>query len=39
MRKWNEVIDRAIAAYKSGDYVYLYGAKNVRLTSEAQIRG
>lgn len=37
-RKWNDVIDRAIAAYKSGDYVYLYGAKNVRLTSEAQIR-
>lgn len=37
-RKWNDVVDRAIQAYRSGDYVYLYGAKNVRLTSEAQIR-
>lgn len=37
-RPWNNVIDRAIEAYKSGEYVYLYGAKNVRLTSEAQIR-
>lgn len=37
-RKWTEVVDRAIQAYRSGDYVYLYGAKNVRLTSEAQIR-
>lgn len=38
MQKWNEVINKAIAAYKSGEYVYLYGAKNVKLTSEAQIR-
>ena len=38
-RPWKEVEDRAIAAYRSNDYVYLYGAKNVRLTSEAQIRG
>ena len=37
-RKWNDVVDRAIAAYRSHDYVYLYGAKNARLTSEAQIR-
>lgn len=37
-RKWSEAIDRGIEAYRSGEYVYLYGAKNVRLTSEAQIR-
>ena len=37
-RLWSNVIDRAIEAYKSGEYVYLYGAKNVLLTSEAQIR-
>lgn len=37
-RKWNEVVDNAIKAFRSNDYVYLYGAKNVRLTSEAQIR-
>ena len=37
-RKWNDVVDRAINAFRTGDYVYLYGAKNVRLTSEAQIR-
>lgn len=38
MRKWSEAVDNAIRAYKSGDYVYLYGAKDVLLTSEAQIR-
>lgn len=37
-RNWKDVIDRAISAFRSGEYVYLYGAKNVRLTSEAQIR-
>lgn len=37
-RDWKNVVDRAIAAYRSGEYVYIYGAKNVRLTSEAQIR-
>lgn len=37
-RKWSEAIDRGIAAYRTKDYVYIYGAKNVRLTSEAQIR-
>lgn len=37
-RKWNEVVDRATTAFRSGEYVYLYGSKNVRLTSEAQIR-
>ena len=37
-RRWDDVVNRAIAAYRSKDYVYLYGAKNVRLTSEAQIR-
>lgn len=37
-RKWSTVCDNAIAAFRSQDYVYLYGAKNVRLTSEAQIR-
>lgn len=36
--KWNEAVDRGIAAYRSGQYVYLYGCKNVLLTSEAQIR-
>jgi len=36
--KWNDVVDRAIAAFKSCNYVYLYGAKNVKLTSEEQIR-
>lgn len=39
MKKWYEVPDRAIEMFLTGDYVYLYGAKNVRLTSEAQIRG
>lgn len=38
IRYWDDVVDRAIMAYESHDYVYLYGAKNVRLTSEAQIR-
>lgn len=37
-RKWSEAIDIGIEAYRSGEYVYLYGAKNVRLESEAQIR-
>lgn len=37
-RKWDDVVNRAISAYRSHDYVYLYGAKNVRLTSEAHIR-
>lgn len=37
-RKWSEVVNLAIKAYRSKEYVYLYGAKNVRLTSEAQIR-
>lgn len=37
-RKWNEAIDIGIEAYRSGKYVYLWGAKNVLLTSEAQIR-
>lgn len=37
-RLWSEVIDRAIKAFQSKNYVYLYGAKNVKLTSEAQIR-
>lgn len=37
-RLWSDVVNRAIAAYKSKEYVYLYGAKNIRLTSEAQIR-
>lgn len=37
-RKWDDVVNRAISAYRSHGYVYLYGAKNVRLTSEAQIR-
>lgn len=38
MITWQEVIAKAIAAYKSGKYVYLYGAKNVLLKTEAQIR-
>lgn len=37
-RKWSEVVNLAIKAYRSKEYVYLYGAKNVKLTSEAQIR-
>lgn len=37
-RKWSEAVDRGIEAFRSNDYVYLYGAKNVRLTSEAHIR-
>lgn len=37
-RTWKNAVDAAIAAYRSHDYVYLYGAKNVRLTSEDQIR-
>lgn len=37
-RKWSEAVNNAISAFNTGDYVYLYGAKNVRLTSEAQIR-
>lgn len=38
-KMWSKTTDRAIEMYRTGDYVYLYGAKNVRLTSEAQIRG
>lgn len=37
-RKWNEAVNNAINAFNTHDYVYLYGAKAVRLTSEAQIR-
>lgn len=37
-RSWSDVVNRAIEAFKSNDYVYIYGAKNVKLTSEAQIR-
>ena len=37
-RPWNEVIDNAIKAFRSGDYVYLYGAKNVRITSPIQVQ-
>ena len=31
-RKWSEAVDRGIAAYRSGQYVYFYGAKDVILT-------
>lgn len=31
-RKWNEAVDRGIEAYRSGQYVYFYGAKDVILT-------
>ena len=37
-RKWNEAVNNGIDAFLTGDYVYLYGAKNVRLTTESQIR-
>lgn len=37
-RPWTEVIDNAIRAFRSGDYVYLYGAKNVRITSPIQVQ-
>ena len=37
-RPWKEVIDRAVAAYRTKDYVYIYGAKHVKLTSADQIR-
>ena len=37
-RMWNEAVNNAINAFNTHDYVYLYGAKAVRLTSEAQIR-
>ena len=33
-RTWHESVDRGIAAHKSGDYVYLYGAKDVILTKD-----
>lgn len=36
--KWSTAVDRGIGAYRSGEYVYLYGAKNVRLETEAEIR-
>lgn len=32
-RKWSEAVDRGIAAYRSGQYVYFYGAKDVILTN------
>ena len=35
---WSEVVNHAIELYKSKNVVYLYGAKMVLLTSEAQIR-
>ena len=31
-KKWTEVIANAINAYRSGDYVYFYGAKDIVLT-------
>ena len=31
-RTWSEAIDRGIAAFRSGEYVYFYGAKNILLT-------
>lgn len=37
-RNWKEVIANLEAAFRSGDYVYIYGAKNVRLKTENQIR-
>ncbi|MBR1900032.1 MAG: hypothetical protein IJ820_03095 [Lachnospiraceae bacterium] len=37
-RPWKEVMQNAENAYRSGKYVYLYGAKDVKLDSEAQIR-
>ena len=33
-KRWNTVVDDAIAAYKSGKYAYFYGAKNVELTED-----
>lgn len=33
-KRWNTVVDDAIAAYKSGKYAYFYGAKNVVLTED-----
>lgn len=33
-RDWKEVIRRAIGAFKSGKYVYFYGAKDIELTME-----
>lgn len=30
-RKWSTVVDNGIKAYKSGEYVYFYGAKAIRL--------
>jgi len=38
-KSWKSVVDHAISLYRRGDVVYLYGAKMVKLTSEAQIRG
>ena len=38
MRTWSAAVDRAIAAFRSGQYVYLYGAKDVLLTSAEQIQ-
>lgn len=38
-KSWVQVVDRALELFKSGQVVYLYGAKMVKLTSEAQIRG
>jgi len=34
LRPWKTVIDNAIAAYRSGQYVYFYGAKNIILTEQ-----
>lgn len=34
MLKWNNVVDNAIEAFRSGKYVYFYGAKNIVLTND-----